>query len=80
MCVRPPRLDRGSVIARHHDGRVVVPRDTAIVDSVVGGNFHISLGAFALNADETQKRSRASVQAGLSKCFFKISTSALSIS
>jgi hypothetical protein len=41
-------------IARLHDGRVVVAKGTAIVDSVVGRKFHISLGAFALNVDETQ--------------------------
>ena len=40
-------------IARLHDGRVVVAKGTAIVDSVER-KFHISLGAFALKVDETQ--------------------------
>jgi hypothetical protein len=43
-----------TVTARLHDGRIVVARVTAIVDSVVGRKIHITFGAFALKVDELQ--------------------------
>ena len=43
-----------TVTVRLYDGRVVVAKVTAIVDSVTGRKIHIEFGAFALKVDETQ--------------------------
>jgi hypothetical protein len=42
-----------TVLARLHDGREVIAKITAIVDSVVGRKV-ITFGAFTLNVDGTQ--------------------------
>jgi hypothetical protein len=43
-----------TVTVRLYNGRVVVAKVTAIVDSVTGRKIHILFGAFALKVDETQ--------------------------
>jgi hypothetical protein len=43
-----------TVTVRLYDGRVVVAKVTAVVDSVLGRKIHISFGAFAFKVDETQ--------------------------
>ena len=49
------QIDVGSTVtARLHDGRVVVAKVTAIVDSVAGRKVHVTFGAFALIVDDTQ--------------------------
>jgi hypothetical protein len=49
------QIDVGSTVtARLHNGRVVVAKVTAIVDSVAGRKVHITFGAFALIVDDTQ--------------------------
>jgi hypothetical protein len=49
------QFDVGSTVtARLHNGRVVVAKVTAIVDSVAGRKVHITFGAFALIVDDTQ--------------------------
>ena len=51
----PKQIQVGSTVtARLYDGRVVVAQVTAVVDSVLGREIHISLGAFAFKVDETQ--------------------------
>jgi hypothetical protein len=52
---RPLLILVGSTVtARLHNGRVVVARVTAIVDSVAGRKVHIQFGAFALIVEEMQ--------------------------
>jgi hypothetical protein len=49
------QIEIGSTVtARLHNGRVVVARVTAIVDSVAGRKVRITFGAFALIVDDTQ--------------------------
>ena len=49
------QIDVGSTVtARLHNGRVVVAKVTATVDSVAGRKVHITFGAFALIVDDTQ--------------------------
>jgi hypothetical protein len=43
-----------TVVARLHDGRVVVAKVTRIIDSVAGGKAHIRFGAVTLIVEETQ--------------------------
>jgi hypothetical protein len=43
-----------NVIARLYDGRVVVAKVTAIVDSIIGRKIHISFGPFAFKLDQAQ--------------------------
>jgi hypothetical protein len=43
-----------TVTVRLYDGREVVAKITAIVDSVIGRKIHIAFGAFALIVDELQ--------------------------
>jgi hypothetical protein len=51
----PKHIETGSTVtARLYDGRVVVAKVTAVVDSVLGRKIHISFGAFAFKVDETQ--------------------------
>jgi hypothetical protein len=49
------KIEVGSTVtARLHNGRVVVAKVTAVVDSVAGRKVHITFGAFALIVDDTQ--------------------------
>jgi hypothetical protein len=51
----PKKVQVGStVVARLHDGRVVVAKVMQVVDSVAGRKVHIRFGAFALKVDEAQ--------------------------
>src|ERR1700719_2548177 len=51
----PQQIQIGSTVTvRLYDGRVVVAKVTAVVDSVLGRKIHISFGAFAFKVDETQ--------------------------
>jgi hypothetical protein len=51
----PKQIQVGStVLARLHDGREVIAKITALVDSVVGRKVRIAFGAFALIVDEAQ--------------------------
>jgi hypothetical protein len=53
--VKKKQIDVGSTVtARLHNGRVVVAKVTAIVDSVAGRKVHITFGAFALIVDAAQ--------------------------
>jgi hypothetical protein len=53
--VKKKQIDVGSTVtARLHNGRVVVAKVTAIVDSVAGRKVHIQFGAFALIVEEMQ--------------------------